>query len=72
MNAVVLSHAHVGPETIIGACALVGEHKVIPGGVLAVGVPTKVMRNLTEAEHHHVLTSAANYCQRALEHIESH
>ncbi|HBE24151.1 MAG TPA: gamma carbonic anhydrase family protein, partial [Ktedonobacter sp.] len=48
MNAVVLSHAHVDSETIIGACALVGEHKVIPGGVLTVGVPAKVMRDLTE------------------------
>ncbi len=27
MNAVVLSHAQVGTRTIIGACALVGEHK---------------------------------------------
>jgi len=71
MNAVVLSHAQVGSEATIGACALVGEHKVIPGGVLAVGVPAKVMRNLTEAEHHHLLTSASDYCQRALEHKES-
>src|SRR5436309_5780047 len=71
MNAVVLSHAQVGSKTIIGACALVGEHKVIPGGVLAVGVPAKVMRDLTEAEHHHLLTSATDYCQRALEHKEA-
>lgn len=71
MNAVVLSHAHVGSETIIGACALVGEHKVIPGDVLAVGVPAKVMRDLTEVEKHHVLTSASHYCQRALEHKEA-
>ncbi len=71
MNAVVLSHAHVGSETIIGASALVGEHKVIPGGVLAVGVPAKVMRDLTEVEKHHLLTSASEYCQRALEHKEA-
>ena len=32
MNAVVLSRAEIGPETIIGACALVGEQKQLPGG----------------------------------------
>src|SRR6266516_5078167 len=37
MNAAVLSHAQVGSNTIIGACALVGERKSIPQGVLAVG-----------------------------------
>src|SRR6266849_1231363 len=49
MNAVVLSHAQIGSNTIVGACALVGERKTIPGGVLAVGVPAKVLRNLTDA-----------------------
>ncbi len=71
MNAVVLSHSRIGSNTVIGACSLVGEHKSIPGGVLAVGVPAKVKRDLTEAEQHHILTSAASYYQRANEHRES-
>ena len=71
INAVVLSHARIGSNTIIGACSLVGEHKSIPGGVLAVGVPAKVKRDLTDAEQHHLLTSAAGYRQRAIEHRES-
>src|SRR3989440_6523395 len=53
MNAVVLSHAQVGSGTIIGACALVGERKSIPEGVLAVGVPAKVMRTLAASEQEH-------------------
>ncbi len=71
MNAAVLSHAQVGSNTIIGACALVGERKSIPQGVLAVGVPAKVMRNLTEAEQENIVTSATGYCERAIEHRES-
>jgi carbonic anhydrase/acetyltransferase-like protein (isoleucine patch superfamily) len=71
MNAVVLSHAQIGSNTIVGACALVGERKTIPGGVLAVGVPAKVLRNLTDAERLHLFSSAEGYCQRAIEHRES-
>src|SRR2546421_8212347 len=50
MNAVVLSHARIGTRTIVGACALVGEHKSIPEGVLILGIPAKYVRELTEAE----------------------
>src|SRR5438105_8965380 len=71
MNAVVLSHAQVGSNTIIGACALVGERKHIPEKVLAVGVPAKVMRELTEAEQESIVESAAGYCERARAHRES-
>ena len=71
MNAVVLSHAQVGSGTIIGACALVGEYKNIPEGVLVVGVPAKFARALSEAELEHIITSAAGYYERAREHRES-
>src|SRR6266567_9264993 len=71
MNAVVLSHAQVGSSTIIGACALVGERKRIPEKVLAVGVPVKVVRELTEAEQESIVESAAGYGQRAKAHRES-
>ncbi len=71
MNAVVLSHAQVGTHTMIGACALVGEHKQIPDGVLALGVPAKVVRTLTEAEREQLVTSAMGYCERAIAHKES-
>ncbi|HET9919661.1 MAG TPA: gamma carbonic anhydrase family protein [Ktedonobacteraceae bacterium] len=71
MNAVVLSHAQVGADTLIGASALVGEGKHIEAGVLAVGIPAKAVRPLTEAEREHIRESAAGYCQRAHEHRES-
>ena len=71
MNAVVLSHAQVGSNTIIGACTLVGEHKHIPGGVLAVGVPAKVVRELTAVEQERILSGVTNYAGLAAGHKQS-
>jgi gamma-carbonic anhydrase len=71
MKAVVLSHARIGPRTIVGACALVGEHKDIPGGVLVLGIPAKFARELTEAELEHIVSSAEGYYERSLEHKKS-
>jgi carbonic anhydrase/acetyltransferase-like protein (isoleucine patch superfamily) len=71
MNAVVLSHAQIGEETIIGACALVSEHKQIPAGVLAVGVPAKVVRDLSTIERESIRDSATRYNVRGKAHRES-
>ena len=71
MKAVVLSHAHIASRTIVGACALVGEHKDIPGGVLMLGIPAKYTRGLTEAELENLVTSAEEYYERALQHKKS-
>jgi carbonic anhydrase/acetyltransferase-like protein (isoleucine patch superfamily) len=71
MKAVVLSHARIGPRTIVGACALIGEHKDIPGGVLVLGIPAKFARELTEAELEHIVSSAEGYYERSLEHKKS-
>lgn len=67
MNAVVLSHASVGSHTVIGACALVAEHKEIPESKLAIGVPARALRTLNEAEHTQLAASAAHYAQLAQE-----
>jgi carbonic anhydrase/acetyltransferase-like protein (isoleucine patch superfamily) len=71
MKAVVLNHAQIGSRTIIGASTLVGEHKNIPGGVLIVGIPAKYVRELTQAELEHIVTSAEGYYERSLEHKKS-
>src|SRR6266581_3602140 len=71
MKAVVLSHARIGSRTIIGACALVGEHKDIPEGVLMLGIPAKYARELTEVELENIVSRAEGYYERALEHKKS-
>jgi len=71
INAVVLSHAEIGSRTMVGACALVSEQKQIPAGVLALGVPAKVVRELREAEIAHLLESVNGYYERAREHQQA-
>ena len=71
MKAVVLSHARIGSESILGACALLPERKQIPGNTLTIGVPAKVMRELSQTERDHLFTSARGYYERAQEHRRS-
>lgn len=63
MNAVVLSHARIASHTVVGACALISERKDIPEGVLALGVPAHIARNLTTAEYEMLASSAAHYAE---------
>ena len=71
MKAVVLSHARISSRTIIGACALVAEHKDIPEGVLMLGIPAKYARELTEVELENIASRAEGYYERSLEHKKS-
>lgn len=65
MGAVVLGGAVIGKHCIIGAGALVPQGMVIPDGSLAVGVPAKVRRTLTEQEIAGNLENAAAYVAEA-------
>src|SRR6266487_2359277 len=71
INAVVLSHAKIGSQTLVGACALVSERKQLPGGVLALGAPAKIARDLSQAEVENLAASAVGYSERAQEHRRS-
>lgn len=50
MGAVVLNGAVIEEGSVVGAGAVVPEGRVIPAGSLAVGVPAKVVRELTPEE----------------------
>jgi carbonic anhydrase/acetyltransferase-like protein (isoleucine patch superfamily) len=50
MRATILNNAKIGVQCIIGAGALVTEGTVIPARSLALGMPAKVTRKLTEEE----------------------
>lgn len=50
MGAIILNRAEIGENTIIGAGSLVTEGKKIPSGVLCLGSPAKVVRELTKEE----------------------
>jgi carbonic anhydrase/acetyltransferase-like protein (isoleucine patch superfamily) len=63
MGAIVLDGAEIGDYTIIGAGSVVTGRKSIPSGVLAIGSPAKVIRELTEEEKKSLEKSAQNYIE---------
>lgn len=50
IGSTVLNGACIGSDCIVGAHALVTEHKAFPDGVLITGTPARVARPLTETE----------------------
>jgi len=67
MSSTVLDDANIREHCIIGAHALVPMKMEIPTGSLALGVPAKVIRPLTDAEIKETLDSAAAYRRVGLE-----
>lgn len=63
MRAVVMDHAEIGQECIIGAGALVTEGTKIPPRSLVLGSPAKVVRPLKDEEIAFLSKSAENYKQ---------
>jgi carbonic anhydrase/acetyltransferase-like protein (isoleucine patch superfamily) len=61
MGAIILNGAKVGDNSLIAAGALVTEGKQIPLGSLVLGVPGKVVRELTADEIARNRASAAHY-----------
>ncbi|KVU44538.1 phenylacetic acid degradation protein PaaY [Burkholderia ubonensis] len=50
MNAVVMDGAVIGATSIVGACAFISAGQHIPQGVLVIGMPGHVARELTQDE----------------------
>ena len=50
MSCTIMNGAKIGKNSVVAAGALVTEDKEFPDGVLIVGVPAKVRRELTEEE----------------------
>jgi len=65
IGAVVLNGATVGRGAFVGAGALVTEGQVIPPSHLALGVPARVVRRLTDEEVTRMRAAAAHYVGRA-------
>ncbi len=61
----ILNGAVIGANCIVGAHALVTEGKIFPEGVLIIGSPAKVARDLTDDEIAQLPTSAQRYIDRA-------
>ncbi len=61
MGATVLNGAKIGAGSLIGASALISEGKDIPGRVLVMGAPGRVVREIDEVKYQELLASAARY-----------
>ncbi|MSQ69676.1 MAG: gamma carbonic anhydrase family protein [Betaproteobacteria bacterium] len=65
MNSVLLNGASIGSGCIVGAHSLIPEGKVFPDGVLILGSPGKVVRDLKQEERDFLLGVAEGYVKRA-------
>ena len=61
MGAIVLNGALVGEDTVIGAGTVVTEGAVIPPGSVVVGVPGKVIKQVTDQQKVHIIENARTY-----------
>lgn len=61
IGAIVLDGASIGAGSIVAAGALVPEGMQIPGGHLALGIPAKIVRPVSEGETQRIVTTAEHY-----------
>ena len=71
IRAVVLNGAKIGTGAIVGAGAVVTEGMEVPAGHLAVGVPAKVIRELTSEDSERLTRTAGHYVLAAQAYRES-
>ena len=65
INSVILNGAKIGAGSLVGANSLVPEGKEIPPGVLAVGSPAKVVRELKPEQIAGLLRISEGYVARS-------
>jgi len=74
IGSIILNNAKIGNDSIVGANSLVTEGKQFPGGVLIMGSPAKVVRELSDEEIQSNTWSAEHYVengQRFLAHLKA-
>jgi carbonic anhydrase/acetyltransferase-like protein (isoleucine patch superfamily) len=64
IRAVIYNHAVIGRDSIVGAGALVTEGKTFPDRSLIVGVPAKLVRQLTDEDLQGLQRAADSYVRR--------
>lgn len=71
INAVVMDRVEIGESAIIGAMAFVGEGTVIPPRSLAIGIPARVVRQLSDQEIAWKKTGTRQYQKLAVRSLAS-
>ncbi|MFN7196193.1 MAG: gamma carbonic anhydrase family protein, partial [Hylemonella sp.] len=65
IGAVVLNHARIGKNCLVGAGALVTEGKEFPDGSMILGSPARVVRQLTPEQIAGLQRIARHYVENA-------
>lgn len=65
MGSTILNHAKIGAGSIVGANSLITEGKEFPPGVLIVGAPARVVRELTPEQQEMIKMSERIYVDNA-------
>jgi carbonic anhydrase/acetyltransferase-like protein (isoleucine patch superfamily) len=63
MGAILLNRCHIGAGSIIGAGAVLTEGTIVPPGSLVVGIPAKVVRELSDEQKLRILDNAQRYVE---------
>lgn len=71
IGAIVLGRARVGAGALVAAGTVVLPGTAVPPGVLFAGVPGRVIRELTDADHALFAQTASRYAARAQRHREA-
>jgi len=64
MGTIILDAAKIGDDVLIGAGSLVTARTEVPSGVLMMGRPAKVKRDLTDEEREAILSGAVHYVKK--------
>ncbi len=65
MGATVLNGVEIGEGALVGANALIPEGKTIPAGMMALGAPAKVVKELSGLQQQRLTATAALYERNA-------
>jgi carbonic anhydrase/acetyltransferase-like protein (isoleucine patch superfamily) len=71
MGSIILNGASIGKGSIVGAGAVITEGKIIPPGSLVLGLPGKVIREVTDEEFNGTLYNASEYVKLAKVHADA-
>ncbi len=69
IGAIILNHARIGSGAVVAAGALAPEGMEIPPGMLAMGMPAKLRRPVTEEERERFREGVRHYAERAAEYL---
>lgn len=70
MGAKVLGHTKLGRGCLIAAGALVPEGMEVPDGMVAMGVPAKIVRPVSDRERQYLLDIPPRYVENARRHAQ--